>query len=76
MTIARVPFPSPRSSASSVSIVSRPQRSSAGRIATSSSRMRICAGVSLAPVTTMPSYPARFSSPPKCPPTLERVNQG
>jgi hypothetical protein len=28
------------------------------------------------PVTTMLSYPARLSSPPKRPPMLERVNQG
>jgi hypothetical protein len=43
---------------------------------TSSSWMRMRTGVSAAPVTTTPSYPARLSSPPKYPPTLERVNHG
>ena len=42
-------------SASSVSRASMPHRSSAGRMLTSSSRMRMRTGVSAAPVMTMPS---------------------
>ena len=51
----RTPPPSIASSASRVSSASWPQRSSAGRRLTSSSRMRMRTGVSAAPTTISPS---------------------